>query len=175
MKELRILSTTAILGYGFPIESFQAGMERKPDVIAVDAGSTDPGPYYLGAGQSFTDRNAVKRDLEIMLPAGLDNKIPVIIGSAGGSGGRPHVALTLDIIKEIAREKNLHFKLAVIQSEFDKDFIKSELKKGHVSPLEPAKPITEQDVEESVRIVAQMGEEPFIDIPIQTFQSIVNP
>ncbi|MGL5261599.1 MAG: acyclic terpene utilization AtuA family protein [Bacteroides sp.] len=162
MKELRILSTTAILGYGFPIESFQAGMERKPDVIAVDAGSTDPGPYYLGAGQSFTDRNAVKRDLEIMLPAGLDNKIPVIIGSAGGSGGRPHVALTLDIIKEIAREKNLHFKLAVIQSEFDKDFIKSELKKGHVTPLEPAKPITEQDVDESVRIVAQMGEEPFI-------------
>ena len=63
MKELRILSPTAILGYGFPMESFEEGMKRKPHVIAVDAGSTDPGPYYLGAGKSFTDRNSVKRDL----------------------------------------------------------------------------------------------------------------
>ena len=68
MKELRILSPTAILGYGFPMESFVEGMKRKPHVIAVDAGSTDPGPYYLGAGKSFTDRNSVKRDLEIMIP-----------------------------------------------------------------------------------------------------------
>ena len=47
MKEIRVLSPTAILGYGFTIESFIAGMDRKPHVIAVDAGSTDPGPYYL--------------------------------------------------------------------------------------------------------------------------------
>lgn len=162
MKELRILSPTAILGYGFPIESFEAGMQRKPDVIAVDAGSTDPGPYYLGAGISFTDPNAVKRDLEILIPAGIEAKIPVIIGSAGGSGGTPHVELTLNIIKKIAKEKKLSFKLAIIQSEFDKEYIKDELKKGNVTPLYPAKPITEKDVDESVRIVAQMGEEPFI-------------
>jgi len=49
MEEMRILSPTAILGYGFPEESFREGMNRKPHVIAVDAGSTDPGPYYLGA------------------------------------------------------------------------------------------------------------------------------
>ena len=40
MEEMRILSTTAILGYGFPMESFEEGMKRKPHVIAVDAGST---------------------------------------------------------------------------------------------------------------------------------------
>ena len=45
MEEIRILSTTAILGYGFPMESFVEGMKRKPHVIAVDAGSTDPGPW----------------------------------------------------------------------------------------------------------------------------------
>ena len=32
MKELKILSPTAILGYGFPESSFEAGMELKPDV-----------------------------------------------------------------------------------------------------------------------------------------------
>ena len=162
MEEMRILSPTAILGYGFPMESFKEGMKRKPHVIAVDAGSTDPGPYYLGAGKSFTDKNSVKRDLAIMIPAALEAGIPVIIGTAGGSGGRPHVDLTLEIVKEIAKEQSLTFKLAVIQSEFEKDFIKEKLRKGDIAPLFPAKEITEADVDESVRIVAQMGEEPFI-------------
>ena len=163
MKELRVLSPTAILGYGFPMESFVEGMKRKPHVIAVDAGSTDPGPYYLGAGKSFTDRNSVKRDLEIMIPAALEAGIPVIVGTAGGSGGRPHVELTVDIIREIAREKQLSFKLAVIQSEFDKEFVKENLRAGKITPLYPAKQITEEELGESVRIVAQMGEEPFME------------
>ncbi len=162
MEQIRILSATAILGYGFPMESFIEGMKRKPHVIAVDAGSTDPGPYYLGAGKSFTDFNSVKRDLEIMIPAAIEANIPVIIGSAGGCGGIPHVEFNLQIIKEIAREKKLSFKLAVIQSELDKKLIKEKLAKGEVTPLHPAKPITAADVDESVRIVAQMGEEPFI-------------
>lgn len=162
MDELRILSPTAILGYGFPMESFVEGMKRKPHVIAVDAGSTDPGPYYLGAGKSFTDKNSVKRDLEIMIPAALEANIPVIIGTAGGCGGKPHVELTLEIIKEIAKEKELSFKLAVIQSEFEKEFIKQKLRNGDIEPLYPAKQITEEDIDDTVRIVAQMGEEPFM-------------
>lgn len=163
MEEIRILSPTAILGYGFPMDSFVEGMKRKPHVIAVDAGSTDPGPYYLGAGKSFTDWNSVKRDLEIMIPAALEAGIPVIIGTAGGSGGRPHVEFNLNIIKEIASEKKLTFKLAVIQSEFEKEFVLDNFRKSTISPLFPAKPLTEKDIEESVRIVAQMGEEPFIE------------
>lgn len=163
MEEIRVLSPTAILGYGFPISSFEEGMKRKPHVIAVDAGSTDPGPYYLGAGKSFTDRNSVKRDLEIMIPAALEANIPVIIGTAGGSGGRPHVELTVEIIKEIIKEKELSLKLAVIQSELDKDMLKEELRKGNISPLFPAKEISENDLDEAVRVVAQMGDEPFVE------------
>ena len=162
MEELRVLSPTAILGYGFPMESFAEGMKRKPHVIAVDAGSTDPGPYYLGAGKSFTDRNSVKRDLEIMIPAAIAAQIPVIIGTAGGSGARPHVAFALEIIKEIAAEKKLTFKLAVIHSELDKEIVKEKLRNGEITPLPPAKMIDEKDVEEAVHIVAQIGEEPYI-------------
>lgn len=163
MKQLRVLSPTAILGYGFPMASFEEGIKRKPHVIAVDAGSTDPGPYYLGAGKSFTDRNSVKRDLEIMIPAAIEAGIPVIVGTAGGSGGRPHVGLTLDIIREIANERKLSFKLAVIQSEFEKDLVKDNIRKGNVTPIHPAAELTEADVDDSVRIVAQMGEEPFTE------------
>ena len=161
-KQIRVLSPTAILGYGFPMESFVEGMRRKPDVIAVDAGSTDPGPYYLGAGYSFTDRNAVKRDLSIMIPAALEAGIPVVIGTAGGSGARPHVEETVGIIREIVEEQKLHFKMAVIQSEFEKEFVKEKIRRGDVFPLGPVAELTEENVEESIHIVAQMGEEPFV-------------
>jgi len=161
-KEFRILSTTAILGYGFPLSSFEEGMKRDPHLIAVDAGSTDPGPYYLGAGVSFTDRDAVKRDLEIMIKAGVERGIPVCIGTAGGSGGEPHLRWNREIIEEIARENKLHFKLAVIHAELPKDMIKSELAAGRVRPLDPAPELTVEMIDETTRIVAQMGIQPFI-------------
>jgi len=162
-EEFRILSTTAILGYGFPMASFEEGMKRNPHLIAVDAGSTDPGPYYLGAGVSFTDRGAVKRDLEIMIKAGVEKGIPVSIGSAGGSGGKPHLDWNREIIEEIARENNLHFKLAVINAELPKDMIKSELKAGNITALDPAPELTEEMIDNTTRIVAQMGVPPFIE------------
>lgn len=163
MKELRVLSPTAILGYGFPLESFEEGMKRNPHVIAVDAGSTDPGPYYLGAGISFTDTAAVRRDLDIMLPAAIRAGIPLIIGTAGGSGGTPHVKIVRDLISELAQKHSLHFKYAEISSELDKNLVHSYLKSGKITPLAPAPELTEKDVDDAVRIVAQMGEAPFIE------------
>ena len=82
-RKFKVLSPTAILGYGFPEESFNKAMEESPDLIAVDAGSSDPGPHYLGAGKAFTDRAGVKRDLRYMITAGVKNNIPVVIGTAG--------------------------------------------------------------------------------------------
>jgi hypothetical protein len=98
-----------------------------------------------------------------MIPAALEAGIPLIIGTAGGSGGKIHVNLTVNIIKEIIREKSLSFKLAIINSEFEKDFIKKNLRMGKISPLYPAEQINEEDIDNAIRIVAQMGEEPFIE------------
>ncbi|MBU5678257.1 DUF1446 domain-containing protein, partial [Alkaliphilus sp. MSJ-5] len=123
---------------------------------------SDPGPYYLGAGVSFTDRDAVKRDLEIMLEAGVKEGIPVVIGTAGGSGGEPHLNWCREIVEEIAREKDLHFKLAVIHAEFAKEDVKAALRAGKVKPLAPAPELTEEAVGATTRIVGQMGMEPFI-------------
>ncbi|MCL2566061.1 MAG: DUF1446 domain-containing protein [Defluviitaleaceae bacterium] len=162
MKELCILSPTAILGYGFPEASFIEGMKHKPDVIAVDAGSTDPGPYYLGAGLSFTDHNAVMRDLSFMIPAALEAKIPVIIGTAGGSGAKPHLDWQVDIIEELAKTKNLSFKMAVISSDVSQETVLTKLKEGKILPLHPAPELKEQDIIDSVQIVGQMGVEPII-------------
>ena len=161
-EEFRILSTTAILGYGFPKESFDEGMKRKPDLIAVDAGSTDPGPFYLGEGVSFTDRGAVKRDLEIMICAGVKENIPVVIGTAGGSGAKPHLEWCADIIREIAKEHDLHFKMAMIHADMDKEEMKKALTEGKISPLEPAPQLTVEDIVDTTNIVGQMGIEPIM-------------
>lgn len=163
MEELKVLSPTAILGYGFPEESFQRGLEQHPDFIAVDAGSTDPGPYYLGAGVSFTDRQAVKRDLKLMLKAGKKLKIPVLVGTAGGSGANEHLYWTEDIVREIAREENLELKVAVIEAQIPKEEILKKYEEGKIKPLAPAGELTREDIEETTRIVAQMGVEPIID------------
>ncbi|NLY31173.1 MAG: DUF1446 domain-containing protein [Firmicutes bacterium] len=159
MKKLTVLSPTAILGYGFPRESFAAALAHDPDIIGVDAGSVDPGPYYLGAGVSFTDRAAVKRDLALLLPEALKRGIPLLIGTAGGSGAHEHLAWNREIIEEIAAEQNLSFKMAVIPADIDKDHLLANLNK--TVPLGPLPPLTARDVREATYIVAQMGWEPY--------------
>ncbi len=161
-KEMRVLSTTAILGYGFPEQSFIEGMKREPHVIAVDAGSTDPGPYYLGAGYSFTDRNAVKRDLEYMIEAGVKNHIPVVVGTCGGSGADSHLQWCVEIVREISEEKGLTFTTAIISSEIPKETVRAKLKNGEIQPIHPVPELTEEELDKTVRIVAQMGNEPMI-------------
>ncbi|WP_304223798.1 acyclic terpene utilization AtuA family protein [Gracilinema caldarium] len=161
-QELRILSPTAILGYGFPEESFQRAVDRKPHVIAVDAGSSDPGPYYLGSGKAFTNRAFVKRDLRYMLTAGRKLNVPVIVGTAGGSGAAPHLQWCYDIILEIAREEELSFKMAVIPADVTKETVRQALHKGTVESLPFVPPLTEEALDSTTHLVAQLGPEPLV-------------
>src|SRR5687767_4965902 len=91
MQELRILSTTGILGYGIAEDSLLAGLEMKPDVVACDAGSTDQGPADLGGGTFHVPLDSCRRDLELMVRAGQSAKVPIIVGSCGGAGAQVHV------------------------------------------------------------------------------------
>ncbi|MCL1893289.1 MAG: DUF1446 domain-containing protein [Holophagaceae bacterium] len=160
MKPFKVLSPTAILGYGFPEASFLKGMEEKPDLIAVDAGSTDPGPYYLGSGKSFTDRVGVKRDLRYMITYGIKNKIPVVIGSAGGSGARPHVEWCRQIIEEIALEEKLSFRMGIAYADIEKSVVIKAIDAGQVTPLDDLPMPTPEEVNSCPYVVAQMGIEP---------------
>lgn len=151
-----------MLGYGYTEVAFKEGLARNPHVIAADAGSTDAGPHKLGAGVGIVSREATKKDLTPMLIAGCERNIPIIIGSAGGSGAKPHVTWTLDIVKEIAREHNLQFKVAVIWADIPKDYVKTSLNNGRIKPLGPVPDLTEKDLNETISIVAQMGVEPYL-------------
>lgn len=161
-QHISILSPTAILGYGFPESSFRAGMARLPNAIAVDAGSTDPGPYYLGSGQSFTNREAVKRDLALIIEAGLDAEIPVLIGTAGGSGAAPHLSWCLEIVNDVLVELNQTARVAHIESDQMANDLITALHQHRISPLGPVPSLTVADISESTHIVAQMGVEPVI-------------
>ena len=60
MGEYRLLSTSGILGYGYPEESLERGIEMGVDMLGVDGGSVDPGPHYLGSGKTLNSRHAMK-------------------------------------------------------------------------------------------------------------------
>ncbi|MEB2836532.1 MAG: DUF1446 domain-containing protein [Desulfurococcales archaeon] len=162
---MRVLSPTAILGYGFPMESLKRGLGWEPDVIGVDAGSTDPGPYYLGEGIPFVEDSNVERDLYYLLRASLEHGIPLVISSAGGSGARPHVERFLRILGRVAEKMPRRPRVAVIWSDVDSDWLLSKIKSGaQVEPLEPGLgPLTEEAIRGSSRMVAQLGVEPFIE------------
>lgn len=172
--ELRILSPTAILGYGYPVEAFKNIVREGVDVIAVDAGSTDPGPYYLGSGKPFTSRDAVKRDLRHMIQAVREYGVPLIIGSAGGAGAKPHVDLTLDIIRELAGELGVKLRVGIIYSDIDRRGLLESLNERTHEPLTTyfEAPLP-QRLESSERVVAQVGIEPIIKLLEEDVEVIV--
>lgn len=151
-----------MLGYGFPVHSLQAAVEQKPDVIAVDAGSTDPGAYYLGSGNSFTSRTMVKRDLGLIVEAGTELGVPVIVGSAGGGGGQPHLSWTLEILREVVSEQGQSCRVALIDAELDKSYVNRKLAAGDIIEFETGRELAPSDVDACQHLVAQMGVEQLI-------------
>jgi hypothetical protein len=182
---LRIVSTTAILGYGFPKNSLAvacnsaskrigaaaAGANQqqqqqiiRPALIAADAGSIDPGPYYLASGESFTDDRAVERDLKLMYDAAKEAGCPVVIGSCHGAGANKHLHRVFEISKKILPKSA---KVALIPAEVPHDVVRRKFREGKIRPLGPLMDTdlsgkrSETDralkyLDESV-VVAQMG------------------
>lgn len=160
---LRVYAPLGMLGYGFPEASLRAALDQRPNVFAMDAGSTDPGPYYLGSGRSYTSREMVRRDLSLLLPAARRLGVPLIIGSAGGAGGSPHVAWTVEIVREVASAHGLTFRMAVIEAEIPRETLLDALRAGRIHDFEVGRDLTEEDLLACTRIVGQMGVEPVIE------------
>jgi len=158
---MKIIALNGLLGYGYSEIGLKNAFAQNPDVIGVDAGSTDPGPYYLGSGKSFTDMGAVKRDLSLALPTAIERKISFIIGTAGGAGSAAHVAILLGILGEVAREYALSFKMATVYADVQKDYVQDKFEDGKISAMGNLV-LTKESIEQSNRIVAQLSIEPVI-------------
>lgn len=160
MKPITVLAPTGTLGYGFGLDALARGMTMKPDVIAVDAGSTDPGPHYLGSGEPLVSRFSMEKELTLLIQAAHDAGIPLIVGSAGGSGSKAHVDWAVDIARAVIRKLGLQKNLAWIYSDIPRDRVKQAIRRGDVKDFEAGYDLTERDIDDSVNLVAQMGHEP---------------
>lgn len=160
MIETRVLAATGMLGSGFLETSFQRGVSLKPQVIACDSGSTDAGPAHLGGEIPYFNREVIKRDFRLMLLGRNVTNAKLIIGSCGMAGGDWAVDWMRDIAMEIAREEKIHFKLALIKSEQDKNYLYKCFDEKRITSLYPSFDITKKHIEECTHIVGVMGKEP---------------
>lgn len=158
---LKALAATGQLGYGIPEATFLAGVARAPDFIGCDMGSIDPGPYYLGSGRMATSAAITMRDLRMVLGAARQLDVPLLIGTAGTAGAAPHLDQTLEMVRRIAREDGLRFRLAGIRADIDKTLVKAARAAGRLEPLGKIAPLDDAEIDRIEHLVGQMGTEAF--------------
>ncbi|MGE8185815.1 DUF4387 family protein [Pseudomonas sp. NPDC086278] len=158
----RVVSACGALGYGFPKESLDKALEGGLDAIVSDAGSMDAGPYYLGTGKQYFEREAVKQDFRHMAQAGQKIAGPVILGSCGMAGGDKNLQWMLDVAKEVFEELGISgVKVATISSELDPEIVIKEFKAGKLLPTGDGPTLNEQALRNST-IVGQLGIHPLM-------------
>ncbi|MFV3076967.1 acyclic terpene utilization AtuA family protein [Niveispirillum fermenti] len=159
---IKILVPTGSLGAGAREEEVRYGIAQGAHAIATDAGSTDSGAAYLALGISKNNRGSVKRDLTILMRAGADAGIPLIVGTSGQAGGDLNLDWTRDIVLEVAGELGLRPRIALLYCEQDKDRLKQYNQAGKVRPLPPLGALDDATIDACDHIVAAMGPEPYI-------------
>ncbi|WP_240190469.1 acyclic terpene utilization AtuA family protein [Aeromicrobium sp. YIM 150415] len=162
-ESVGVLVPSGMLGAGINEAAVARGIALGADVITVDGGSTDSGPYYLGSSTAKTTAAAVRHDLRIVLRASASAGIPLLIGSCGTSGTDAGVDWVAEIVDELLREENLTLKVARIYSEQTSGALKEQLNAGRIHPLPPLGELSAETLEACSHIVGVMGHEPFVE------------
>ena len=168
----RVLVPSGVLGLGFDVEALRRGVAAKPDIICIDGGSTDSGPFYLGSATSKYSRASTKSEWRLLMQARAEAGVPLVIGSAGTCGTDGMVDWMLQITSEIAHELGQELKVASIKSSQPRQRIVNAFRSGSLSPLPNAPELTEAGIESCDNIVALAGAEQ-ISAAIHTDADIV--
>jgi hypothetical protein len=158
-KSAKILIPAGALGIPYSKAALERGLREGPDLMAIDGGSTDSGPYYLGTGTSKYSRSATKKDWGELMAARAKAGIPLLIGTAGTCGADSAVDWMLEITKEIAKERGESLKIATLKSGQDTGEISAAFDCGDITPLEAAPQIDASVIAECTNIVALAGVE----------------
>lgn len=156
---VRVLVPSGALGLNYDKKALQRGILAKPDIIAIDGGSTDSGPSYLGRGVSKYARSSTKIEWAGLMEARAEADCPLVIGTAGTCGTDSAVDWMLDITKEIAEEQGRPVKIAVLRSSQAPDFIANSYEDARVAPLANAPEIDREAIQSCTNIVALAGVE----------------
>ena len=162
MDEMVGLAPSGSMGSGYNLDAFERGLAANPHFIGQDAGSTDMGPYYHGTGAPFLPLATYRYDLSFMLRAARQRRIPLLVGSALTSGCNSALEQAVQIVRELAREHGLKFRMAVIGAEINKADLKRRMAQARFESLGPREELTADTLDLCGPIVAQMGTEPFI-------------
>ena len=155
----KILIPSGALGLGYDRNALMRGIERKPDLIAIDGGSTDSGPHYLGTGTSKYSRSSIKSEWRELMQARAMANVPLVIGTAGTCGADDAVDWLLDITNEIATETGQDVTVAVLKSGQPADRVMRALDQGRITPLEPVIDVDHNLLQSCTNIVALAGAE----------------
>ncbi len=156
---IRVLVPSGALGLGYDKEALERGLEMLPDIIAIDGGSTDSGPSYLGRGVSKYSRASTKLEWRGLIEARARADVPLVIGTAGTCGADSAVDWLVEITEEILGDLGQRAKVAVLKSNQPVARVKNALAKGDVTPLYPAPEIDGDLLDSCSNIVALAGAE----------------
>ena len=147
------------MGLGYDRAALALGVTNRPDIIAVDGGSTDSGPSYLGRGVSKYARGSTKAEWRELMQARAEAGVPLVIGTAGTCGADAAVDWLYKITEELAAELGQHLRVARLYSGQNATFLTEALAAGHIAPLPAAPPISPEILAACTNIVALAGAE----------------
>lgn len=155
----RVLVPSGVLGLGFDRDALARGVAMKPDIICIDGGSTDSGPFSLGTSTSKYSRAGCKSEWRELMKARANLQVPLVISSCGTCGSDDMVDWMFDITQELAIELNQELKVALLYSEQSADAIVTKLTEHRYRALEPVIPLDESIIRACTHIVALAGAE----------------
>jgi len=156
---VRVLIPSGALGLNYDKAALERGLASKPDIIAIDGGSTDSGPAYLGRGISKYARASTKVEWKGLMEARERAGVPLVIGTAGTCGTDSAVDWLLGITREIAGELKQTLKIAVLRSSQSNADIAKAYASNRLHALPNAPDISEQTLLDCTNIVALAGAE----------------
>ncbi|MEM7198214.1 MAG: acyclic terpene utilization AtuA family protein, partial [Pseudomonadota bacterium] len=162
MMATRILVPSGVLGLGFSHDALERGIQHQPDAIAIDGGSTDSGPFYLGTGQSKYADAVCRAEWRDLLIARAKAKVPLIMGSCGTCGTDRQVDAMFTMTCALARELGQKIRIARLYSSQSPKRMASAFDAGYITPLVPAPPMDATAMQECSNIVALAGVEQMI-------------
>lgn len=155
----RVLIPSGALGLNYDHVALDRGIAMKPDIIAIDGGSTDSGPAYLGRGVSKYSRASTKVEWRGLMEARAKAGVPLVIGTSGTCGADNAVDWMLDITREIASDLRQSLKIAVLRCSQDTAVMSTAFSDGRITPLPAAPNVTADDFATCTNIVALAGAE----------------
>lgn len=139
-------------------------IEEGVDAVVGQGTGMDGGPWYLGSDEVLRPR---PKDIGPLIVAAKRTNTPFIFSMGGHAGADVHLQPYLDAVEGIARDAGIKLKIAKISGEVDPEYVKKRIREGAQVERTMETPrlrelLTEEDVDNSVRIQAQMGPEPIV-------------